>query len=177
MITITLRALQENELDKIRQIDRAEEIPAIYVYDRGSLALRQQPESVARFDPAELKAMIGKQITLLQEGGQVTGAFHADILVGVVSVERKKRGTLLQYCKMDILYVSKNFRGSKIGLRLLEAGKEAAISFGARKLYISATPTKNTVDFYLNNGAILTTELDKALFEAEPLDIHLEMPI
>lgn len=175
MTTITLRALQENELDKIRQINRAEDIQEVYAYHQGSLVLKQQPESVAHFDPAELEEMIGKQVILLREGGQVIGAFHSEILVGAVSVEQKKRGELLHYCKMDMLYVSKDFRGFQIGRRLLEAGKEAARSFGAAKLYISATPTKNTIDFYLNNGAILTTELDKALFSAEPLDIHLEM--
>ena len=44
----------------------------------------------------------------------------------------------------------------------------------ARKLYISATPSENTINFYLNIGCIITREVDQALFELEPEDIHLE---
>ena len=78
---------------------------------------------------------------------------------------------------MDILYVSRGFRSSGIGKLLLQECMKTAREFGAEKLYISATPTKNTVDFYLNNGALITKELDTALFRMEPLDIHLEISL
>ena len=40
-------------------------------------------------------------------------------------------------------------------------------------LYVSATPTENTVDFYLNRGCMLAPEPDTKLLAAEPEDIHL----
>ena len=48
---------------------------------------------------------------------------------------------------------------------------------GGEKLYISATPSENTVNFYMNNGAILAKESDKELYEMEPDDIHLEIQL
>ncbi|OPZ83538.1 MAG: hypothetical protein BWY74_04429 [Firmicutes bacterium ADurb.Bin419] len=48
---------------------------------------------------------------------------------------------------------------------------------GAKSLYISGAPIKNTIDFYLANGCRLTDEVEKDLFELEPEDIHMEMNI
>jgi hypothetical protein len=62
-----------------------------------------------------------------------------------------------------------------LGGRLVDESKMAAKNFGAGKLYISATPTTNTVDFYLRLGAVLTKELDLELYQREPDDIHLEL--
>jgi len=45
---------------------------------------------------------------------------------------------------------------------------------GAKQLYISATPSEHTVDFYLRLGCRLDLEPDSELFELEPEDIHLE---
>jgi hypothetical protein len=39
-------------------------------------------------------------------------------------------------------------------------------------MYISATPSENTVNFYLRRGAVVTSEPDPELFEFEPEDIH-----
>ena len=47
----------------------------------------------------------------------------------------------------------------------------------ARKLYISATPSENTINFYRNLGCIVTEDVDQALFELEPEDIHMEYVI
>jgi hypothetical protein len=44
----------------------------------------------------------------------------------------------------------------------------------ARRLYISATPSENTVNFYLRQGCVLARQIDPELFELEPEDIHLE---
>ncbi len=53
----------------------------------------------------------------------------------------------------------------------------SAQNFGADKLYISATPTKNTVEFYLKRGAVPVIEPDPGLFADEPEDIHLELTV
>ncbi|MEZ4885450.1 MAG: GNAT family N-acetyltransferase [Chitinophagales bacterium] len=174
---IRFRELSENEIHKIREIDREEEIFEFYEYDKGSLKLESRRITVLQFDPLELGKMIQNQIRLKSKGGKITGAFDKEQLIGVASVERKKRGSQLNYCKMYILYVSKDYRGMRIGQKLLEESKKTGKEFGADKLYISATPTKNTIDFYLSNGAILTTELDKELYDLEPEDIHLELDV
>ncbi|MGM7389077.1 GNAT family N-acetyltransferase, partial [Acinetobacter baumannii] len=40
-------------------------------------------------------------------------------------------------------------------------------------LYISATPSKRTVDFYIKHGAVVLKHPDRQLWELEPEDIHL----
>ncbi len=47
----------------------------------------------------------------------------------------------------------------------------------ARQLYISATPSENTINFYLRLGCVVTPEPNVDLLELEPDDIHLEYTI
>jgi hypothetical protein len=42
-------------------------------------------------------------------------------------------------------------------------------------MYISATPSEHTVNFYLALGCQLAAEPDSELLELEPEDIHLEL--
>lgn len=175
MTSLAFRDLQLHEIVRIAEIDRSEEITGHYVFENKTLKLISSYETVSGFDPLELQNLLDQQRQLLEDGGKVIGVFSPDALVGVASVERRKRGAGFNYCKMDILYVSKNYRGRKIGQGLIEACKKAARLFGATKLYISATPTKHTVDFYLKHGAVPVQELDELLYRKEPDDIHLEL--
>lgn len=177
MQNIVYRALRLDEINKIAEIDRAEEIHESYRYENGILRLYPTPEIVEAFEPTEISTIIKNQIQLKTHGGEIIGAFINNTLVGVCSVENKRRGQKNQYCKMDILYVSNSCRGNKIGHNLVLKTKEIAKKFGAKKLYISATPTKATVDFYLREGANLTENIDQELLKMEPLDIHLELDV
>ncbi len=177
METIFLRKLEKQELYRISEIDRSEEIFGIYKFRNNQLKLVQHRESVSGFESDELKAIINRQIKLIENGGNVFGAFDKGKLVAISSVEYKKRGIMKNYCKMDILYVSNSYQGKGVASQLVNVCKQAAKNFGADKLYISATPTKNTVDFYLKRGAVLVKELDQDLYAEEPDDIHLELKV
>ncbi len=41
-------------------------------------------------------------------------------------------------------------------------------------MYISVTPSENTVSFYIYLGCVLATEIDQELFALEPEDIHIK---
>ncbi|RBQ03996.1 GNAT family N-acetyltransferase [Pedobacter miscanthi] len=174
---IAIRTLEIAELSCINEIDRSEEIFEVYQFQENRLRLIPHRESVSGFEEGELKAIISRQRKLLETGGKVFGAFDNQKLIGVASVENKKRGLLQNYCKMDILYVSKLYQGKGIASQMVEASKQAAKKFGADKLYISATPTKNTINFYLKRGAVPVMDLDQELFVIEPEDIHLELKV
>ena len=75
---------------------------------------------------------------------------------------------------MKFLHVSNSFRKQGLGKKLFLLAAEKAYGLGAKKLYVSATPSENTVNFYLRLGCVLATEIDQELFELEPEDIHLE---
>jgi len=55
--------------------------------------------------------------------------------------------------------------------------KATAREQGAKQLYISATPSENTVNFYLRLGCRVTAQPDPELLELEPKDIHLECDV
>jgi hypothetical protein len=59
----------------------------------------------------------------------------------------------------------------------MEICEVKAKKLGASKLYISATPFKNTVDFYMRIGGKLAVEINEELFELEPYDIHLDLEL
>lgn len=169
------RPLQIDEVEKIGEIQRAEEIHGYYRLQNGVLTVVPHVERVQSFDPKELASILDRQRKILAGGGVVIGAFDGEKIVGVVSVENRRRGANQNYCKMDILYVSAGYRGRGIGKRLVDLSKTVTLRVGATKLYISATPTTTTVDFYLRLGAVLATELDPELYQQEPEDIHLEL--
>jgi hypothetical protein len=60
-----------------------------------------------------------------------------------------------------------------LGKRLFDLARAVARERGARQLYISATPSENTVNFYLRLGCQVAEEPDPELLALEPEDIHL----
>jgi GNAT superfamily N-acetyltransferase len=64
-----------------------------------------------------------------------------------------------------------------IGRQLPWRLAERARRVGATGLYVSATPTRDTVDAYRHMGAIVLETPDPALLALEPDDIHLLLPI
>jgi N-acetylglutamate synthase-like GNAT family acetyltransferase len=78
---------------------------------------------------------------------------------------------------MKFLHVGKSARKQGLGKKLFILAAEKAIELGAKKLYISATPSENTVNFYMQLGCVLATEIDEELFTLEPEDIHLEFDL
>lgn len=171
------RQLKPDEVGRIVEIDRSETVRSIYVFDSGGIREKEVFFDITGFPEGELEEIIDRQRKILAAGGSVYGAFDGVQLVGVASVENRLRGTDRNYCKMDILHVSNAYRRRGIAIRLMEMCKEKAREFGAFKLYISATESKNTVEFYLKRGARLTEELDPELYSLEPDDIHLELDL
>jgi GNAT superfamily N-acetyltransferase len=90
------------------------------------------------------------------------------------TLPRGERGDLLQ---LELLHVGRDYRGQGFGSRLLEQAHAVARELGARGLYISATPSENTIRFYQRCGATVLAVPDPELFALEPEDIHLVCPV
>jgi len=127
--------------------------------------------------PAVRRALVERQRRLCSCGGVLLGAFEDGRIAGIASVERELRGAARDRAKMDILYVSASFRGRGVARELVERSKVIALGMGAAFLYVSATPSRHTVDFYLCCGARLAAEPDPDSLAMEPEDIHLEIPL
>jgi predicted N-acetyltransferase YhbS len=124
-----------------------------------------------------LENIITNLYTLYDKSGTFYGAFDGDQLVGIFALDSefigKKKDTLL----LDFLHVDRKYRKKNIGKSLLDIAAKKAKDFGPKKLYISATPSKNTIDFYFHIGCKLTAELNNDLYELEPEDIHLQLDL
>ena len=105
------------------------------------------------------------------------GAFENDILVGGAILESKFIGTARDTFQLKFPHASRDVRKQGLGSRLFNIAVEKTKALGAKKLYISATPSENTVNYYLRLGCVLVSEVDPELFALEPEDIHLESVI
>ena len=68
-------------------------------------------------------------------------------------------------------------RGAGLGRTLFAQAVRQARALGARQLYVSSTPSRHSVDFYLRRGCRPAGEPDPGLFALEPEDIHLELDL
>lgn len=55
--------------------------------------------------------------------------------------------------------------------------RQRAREMGARRLYVSSSPTANTVTCYRGVGFERASEVDRELHELEPDDIHMDMEL
>jgi predicted N-acetyltransferase YhbS len=127
--------------------------------------------------PDELARLIRRLEARIDSGGVVLGAWAGDAIIGLGSLDITPVGGNPRVMKLDMLHVSRSHRGRGVGHTLTTALAERARARGATALYISATPTRATVDAYRAMGALIAPEPDPDLFRLEPEDIHLLLPI
>ncbi|AQY50808.1 GNAT family acetyltransferase [Listeria weihenstephanensis FSL R9-0317] len=169
------RWLTRKELTQIENIDRKELIEEVYYVRDQELKLVKEYYDIEGWLPSELALYTQRLTSIFDRDGVIIGAFDKDILIGIVSLESYLIDG--KTMKLDMLYVSHDYRKKGLGRRLVDIISQEASELGAKELYISATPVRNTVDFYLRLGAELANPPDIYLFELEPLDVHLILPI
>ena len=171
---ITIRVLEAEEVDRIREIDRAERIRVGY---------RQAGAGLIKMDvnwddggwvegdgEHSFRQMIRGAEELLDLEGTAFGAFDGDRLVGIAVYRPRLTETVGQ---LGLLHVSDGHRRRGIASRLFREVLAIARSDGATRLYVSATPSGSAVGFYLYHGFAPTDEPDPELFAEEPEDIHM----
>jgi len=172
-----IRAVKRKEINDIRNIDRSEIINQFYYYKNGKLMSKKKYNNILGWDPKDIERNINNLYDLYDRGGSFFGLFHDERIVGVIALECKFIGRNNDQLQVVFLHIDKNYRKQGYGKKLMNQIKERAKELGAKKLYISATPSKNTVDFYMHLGCKLASEINSALYQLEPYDIHLEMII
>jgi predicted N-acetyltransferase YhbS len=168
-----MRPLMREEIELIWTIDRSEVHHHTYELRSGQLVRVPhyfeipgwRSDAAAKETPALLDCF--------DRAGAFVGVFEAGTLIGMSVLESARVGRRRDQVQLAYLYVSRTYRGRGVGIQLFEAAASSAREAGANALYVSAAPTENTVDFYLNRGCVLAPEPDAALLAAEPDDIHL----
>jgi GNAT superfamily N-acetyltransferase len=172
---MNIRKINKEEISKLRDIDRSETVNQIYYAIDGSLVLRDKHYDVPKWSDGALRGYMKALTELFDRGGVIFGVFDDEKMVGIMALGSKMIGKNRDRIVLDFMHISKDYRKRGLGKRLVDMARSEAKKMNARKLYISACPTKNMVDFYMKNGAIVTEDIDKEMFEKEPDDIHMEV--
>lgn len=172
-MTILFRPLSRAEVAQVWQIDRSEVIHNIYVLEAGQLALKPAYFDVKGWPPGEIESTIIALLDCFDRGGWCLGAFDAEKLVGVAILDSKFIGPAKDQRQLKFLHVSNAYRHHGLGKQLFERARTEARASGARQMYVSATPSEQTIHFYQRRGCVLVEQPDVALFALEPEDIHL----
>jgi len=177
MASTLLRALARHELGLVWTIDRSELIETTYRLEDGALVLRPDPFDVRGWPPGEAEHYAPLHEGCYDRGGMFLGAFDGARLVGAAVLDTVARGAQRDQLQLMFLHVSRSHRARGLGTRLFGEMRTLARAQGARFLYVSATPSENTVRFYQRRGCILAPEPDPELLALEPADIHFICPV
>ena len=195
VINIFIRELERPEIEKTRLIDRGELIENVYYHENGKLVLKPEVYDLNGWGPDQMDSILPDLYVCFDRGGIFWGAFegssknnggaavpHPSIcsatqdadLIGISVLDNQFLGPEKNQLQLKFLHVSRPYRKSGVGKTLFVRAAETARSLGAEKLYISATPSENTVHFYQGLGCVVMDEVDPVLFQLEPEDIHFE---
>lgn len=176
---ITIRDMARDELARVGEIDRTERIDVLYEQRGTELVPRHGSWSAPPWErngegehsvDAQHRALLG----YVAAGGVALGAFVGRRLVGIGAVVTHVRPSMAQ---LAYLHVSREFRSTGIGSRLSDELELVARSAGDTEMVVTATPTENTVRFYLGRGYRPMQHPLPELFELEPEDIHMSKAI
>lgn len=168
------KELSRAEIKEIWAIDRSEMIEAIYYLVNGTLILKSERYDVKSWPPGEAEKYTPILEDCYDQGGWFYGLFDDKHLVGAVVLENRFIGKNQDQLQLKFLHVSSNYRHKGFGQRLFGLAAAEAWKRGAKRMYISATPSEHTISFYLRLGCKVTSEPDPELFELEPEDVHFE---
>ena len=175
MIPINYRPFVPADLPRIRDIDRSERIGVLYIQHGTQLEERRgdfdSPNWLTEGDGDHTYAGHQAHVEeLLASGAVALGAFDGDRLAGIIVLVQHLRPSVAQ---LVYLQVSNGYRAKGIGKRLSEGLDQIAREGGDSEIVVSATPSQNTVRFYMARGYQPMAEPFPELFELEPEDIHL----
>ena len=168
------RELSRDEIRGIREIDRSEVIDGVYHLVKGALVLEPEHHDVPGWPPGEAEKYTPILEACHDRGGWLHGLFDDATLIGAGVLESRFIGKHGDQLQLKFLYISRPHRHEGLGRQLFHLATIEARKRAAKRLYVSATPSAHTVDFYLGLGCKLILEPDPELFELEPKDIHLE---
>jgi GNAT superfamily N-acetyltransferase len=172
---ITYRSLAAADLARVGDIDRTERIDTLYVQRGSALEERAGDWSAAAwFSEGKGEHSVAHQRDEcerhLAAGGFALGAFAGERLVGIGAVRPHIRPGIAQ---LAFLHVSDGYRASGIGRRLSDELERVAREQGDTTMVVSATPSLNTVRFYLGRGFTPMSDPLPELYELEPDDVHM----
>ena len=174
---LNVRTLNRSEIENVRNLDRREIVEQVYYLDNGQLKLKNEFYDIKTWKADELERSIEHLYEIYDGHGYILGGFAEGKLIAVSALDSEFFGKNRNYLQLYFFHVDSRYRGLGFGKKLLNRTIIKAKELGAKKLYISATPSQKTINFYLSMGCELTSEVHPRLFELEPEDIHLQLAL
>jgi predicted N-acetyltransferase YhbS len=173
-VELVRRHLRRDELPLIWRIDRRESVERIFELRDGELVSRADPFDIRGWPPGEPEKAAPILEAAFDRGGAFLAAFDDTRLAALAVVDTLPLGPSGDLRQLTFLHVGHDYRRRGLGSELFEASQEFVAGRGGRGLYVSATPSENTVRFYVHRGCRVVQEPDPDLFALEPADIHFE---
>jgi len=173
--SVEVRRLARSELSRVAEIDRTEHIDVLYEQRGTELVARRGNWSASPWHPdGHGEHSVEAQRHALEHyadaGGIALGAFSGGRLVGIAVVVPHLRPAIAQ---LAYLHVSAAFRGAGVGRRLCDELEAIARGAGDTEMVVSATPSENTVRFYMGCGFRPMAHPLPELLALEPEDVHM----
>ncbi|MCA1032204.1 GNAT family N-acetyltransferase [Bacillus timonensis] len=157
----------------LQQFNRYQETKKVWYEEHKQYKLKED-YFTEQWDDERKRQVIDSIRSCKLRDGIVIGAFIKDQLKGFACVEGGFLGSQKQYLELSYIHVSRELRNSGIGKELFMLCCKHAKKKGAKKLYIGAHPSVETQQFYRSLGCTYAVEINKEIYEREPLDIQLE---
>ena len=167
------RLLRRDEIPLVWEIDRSEVIEHLYSVEAGQLVLRPEFYDMRGWPEGEAEHYTPILLDCFDRGGWFLGLFDLGRLIGAVVLDPRRLGPERDWLQLKFLHLSHAYRRRGLGAHLFHLAATQARHLGASALYVSATPSQNTVDFYMRLGCRLCMEPDEELYRLEPEDVHL----
>ena len=168
------RRLRRDELPLAWTIDRREIVERVFDLRDGQLVSRPDRFDIRGWPPGDAEKLTPIFEATLDRGGAFLGVFDGEHLVALAVVDTLPLGRSHDLRQLTFLHVGRDYRRLGLGSELFEAAQAFVAGLGGAGLYVSATPSENTVGFYLHRGCRVIDEPDPVLFALEPADIHFE---
>jgi predicted N-acetyltransferase YhbS len=175
LTNVEYRVLSRTEIAQLAQIERTETIERIYHMCDGNLVLKKEHWDVPDWSSEEKQRRIEALQDKHDAGTTIFGAFDGPTLVGMSVLHHNPLSSGVARFNLAGLWVSHAYRNQGIGKALVRLAVEEAKERDAKTLYVSATPSENTIRFYTSLEFRPAGTVDPHLFEDEPEDIHLEL--
>jgi len=172
---VEIRDLTRSEMSRVGKIDRTERIDVLFEQHGTELVARRVSWNAPAWDPDghgeySVDAKHQALVHYADAGGIARGAFSGRRLVGIGVVVPHIRPAIAQ---LAFLHVSQDFRAAGLGSRLTADLELVARHAGDTEIVVSATPSENTVRFYLGRGYRPMAHPLPELLELEPEDVHM----
>ena len=172
---VEIRDLTRSELSRVGEIDRTEHIDLLFEQHGTELVALRGSWSAPAWDADghgehSVDAKRRELVHYADAGGISRGGFSGERLVGIGVVVPHIRPAVAQ---LAFLHVSRDFRATGLGSRLSADLELIARRAGDTEIVVSATPSENTVRFYLGRGYRPMARPLPELLELEPEDVHM----